>query len=190
MKKHLLAVVALGSAVILPAAQATSFDATWSVGNLSCTSSEGWQGCVGIDTRQHASVSIRVDDYTPTDSGFSSTVTISDTLFGNSARGPIGTFGSQLNASSFLSAQSGHSLGFTLASLNDFTPQGLLGSLANGDFNYTFGHSYFTGAVAGDMRLVSWRDTTLAPVPEPETCAMLLAGLAATGFLARRRKKI
>jgi hypothetical protein len=28
----------------------------------------------------------------------------------------------------------------------------------------------------------------LAPVPEPGTYAMLLAGLAAVGFMARRRK--
>ena len=39
------------------------------------------------------------------------------------------------------------------------------------------------GSYAGDFNL------TLAPVPEPETYAMMLAGLGILGFLARRRKQ-
>jgi PEP-CTERM motif len=31
---------------------------------------------------------------------------------------------------------------------------------------------------------------TLAPVPEPGTYAMMLAGLAGLGFIARRRKPV
>ena len=32
------------------------------------------------------------------------------------------------------------------------------------------------------------RDVVVTPVPEPETYALMLAGLAAVGFIARRRK--
>jgi hypothetical protein len=36
----------------------------------------------------------------------------------------------------------------------------------------------------------SFAGTVTATVPEPETYAMMLAGLGALGFLARRRKSI
>ena len=42
------------------------------------------------------------------------------------------------------------------------------------------------GYYSGHMTLAS---TTMAPIPEPETYAMMLAGLGLMGFVARRRKQ-
>ena len=46
---------------------------------------------------------------------------------------------------------------------------------------FRFGGSY--------ILLAGTADGTLAPVPEPETYAMMLAGLGMLGFMARRRRK-
>lgn len=49
----------------------------------------------------------------------------------------------------------------------------------------------FTGATGGsyaDQRITSLSVNSVAAVPEPETYAMLLGGLGALGFVARRRK--
>lgn len=51
----------------------------------------------------------------------------------------------------------------------------------------------FTGATGGsyaDERITSSSVNSVAAVPEPETYAMLLAGLGALGFVARRRKSL
>jgi hypothetical protein len=37
---------------------------------------------------------------------------------------------------------------------------------------------------------MTFNETFSAPVPEPETYAMLLAGLGALGFVGRRRRKV
>ena len=42
------------------------------------------------------------------------------------------------------------------------------------------------GYFSGHMTLAP---TTMAPIPEPETYAMMLAGLGLMGFVARRRKQ-
>lgn len=59
---------------------------------------------------------------------------------------------------------------------------------------------YFNGTSVGDMSNASFGDGTevvgnmriitnnVAPIPEPETYAMMLAGLGMLGFMARRRK--
>lgn len=51
----------------------------------------------------------------------------------------------------------------------------------------------FTGATGGahaDERITSSSLNSVAAVPEPETYALLLAGLGALGFVARRRKSL
>ncbi|MDC6169562.1 MULTISPECIES: FxDxF family PEP-CTERM protein [unclassified Roseateles] len=57
------------------------------------------------------------------------------------------------------------------------------GSLAAGEYFYTVSAKVAPGALAGTYQL----NSQLAPVPEPETYALMLAGLAAVGFVARRR---
>lgn len=58
------------------------------------------------------------------------------------------------------------------------------GALTAGDYYYTVSGKVAADAFAGTYQL----NSQLAPVPEPETYALMLAGLAAVGFVARRRK--
>jgi hypothetical protein len=57
-------------------------------------------------------------------------------------------------------------------------------SLAAGDYYYTVNVSATSG---GGFVLGSNLGAPITPVPEPETYALLLAGLGAIGFLVRRR---
>lgn len=72
----------------------------------------------------------------------------------------------------------------------------------NGDANieqylsYSWGSSYYSNKFTNfDHELDAWRSTnnttvfTITPVPEPETWGMMVAGLAALGAYARRRKQ-
>jgi len=64
------------------------------------------------------------------------------------------------------------------------------------DLSAAFGSTMtmgFTGATGGsyaDQRITSFSVNSVPAVPEPETYAMLLAGLGALGFVARRRKAL
>ncbi|MEJ6000462.1 FxDxF family PEP-CTERM protein [Paucibacter soli] len=60
------------------------------------------------------------------------------------------------------------------------------GTLTAGNYYYKVTASVAAGALAGTYQL----NSSLAPVPEPETYAMLLAGLGVVGFLARRRQSV
>jgi predicted extracellular nuclease len=50
-------------------------------------------------------------------------------------------------------------------------------------------HAYRSNGGTGDLGSPGFTSFAPAPVPEPETYAMLLAGLGVLGFAARRRKK-
>ena len=55
------------------------------------------------------------------------------------------------------------------------------------------GNDYYamiTGVVSNAYNLNYYVDFAASPAPEPETYAMLLAGLGLVGFIARRRKQI
>lgn len=61
-----------------------------------------------------------------------------------------------------------------------------------GAFNLTQGHQYafsFSGNATG-VSSPNYHGTVTAPVPEPETFAMLLAGLGLIGAVTRRRNKL
>jgi len=68
-------------------------------------------------------------------------------------------------------------------------PASLVPSLMLGSFYARVGHSFAWAEVQSDVTLVAFRDIT-TPVPEPETYAMLVAGLGVMGFVARRRKTV
>lgn len=54
----------------------------------------------------------------------------------------------------------------------------------------TMGFTGATGGAQADERITSSSVNAVAAVPEPETYAMLLGGLGALGFIARRRKSL
>lgn len=118
-------------------------------------------------------------------------------------------FGTQSGVFSFsLLADSGASTGLvvsggTLAGVyvdgNPFTFNGVQswnynGSLAAGAHDITVViANNFTGSYRGTLYFqpnnLDITSLTAAPVPEPETYAMLIAGLGAVGFLSRRRRQ-
>ena len=80
--------------------------------------------------------------------------------------------------------------------LGDFTSYAVLGSFAGAVFTpFTLGGAYDLILGFNDgMRVDSDYDDivvglTVAAIPEPETYALLVAGLGAVGFIARRRRK-
>jgi hypothetical protein len=84
--------------------------------------------------------------------------------------------------------------GFTLS------PLGVSLGLTVADINNNFSHNFFTGTggmtpidfdAAGRIISLGYSGsiTSVGVVPEPETYAMLLAGLGVVGFVSRRRKQ-
>ena len=53
---------------------------------------------------------------------------------------------------------------------------------------YQASNTSYAGSGTWRFDMVSISGTPVAAVPEPETCALMLAGLVAVGFLARRRR--
>lgn len=71
----------------------------------------------------------------------------------------------------------------------DFAFDGMSGSTTNSVMLNTGKYFYqVTGEATGFAGGLYLLTSTIVPVPEPETYAMLLAGLGALGFLARRRQ--
>lgn len=74
---------------------------------------------------------------------------------------------------------------WTLSPSTDGTYLGLVSGTFRGPLEVEIAGS-FTGPTGGYGNLQG--SLVLAPVPEPETYALMLAGLAAVGFAARRRR--
>lgn len=95
-----------------------------------------------------------------------------------------------------ISLSSDGSLVFTLLEVWDMTTNALIGSGTFSNGNQVAALSYFTSDIPGSYQLLVQGtgggayagNLTVTPVPEPETYAMLLAGLGLIGFTARRRK--
>jgi hypothetical protein len=80
-------------------------------------------------------------------------------------------------------------------SLGDFTSYAVLGSFVGSVFTpFTLGNTYdlILGFNDGLRVDADYDDMVIglrvAAIPEPESYALMLAGLAAVGFIARRRK--
>ena len=112
------------------------------------------------------------------------------------------SLGSAASASGWLAELDfGSRLDIDVASVSLFSGMTQLGTDTNGgSFNFgSIAAGNYTLAVAGDVSRGRWGNasnvgylgsfqTVAAPVPEPETYAMLLAGFIGVGVVARRRK--
>ena len=75
-----------------------------------------------------------------------------------------------------------------VASTNPASLQTFLSSLTNYSYTAAVVASHTYQLTLADSTSVILTNSVLAPVPEPETYAMMLVGLSALGFMARRRK--
>lgn len=82
---------------------------------------------------------------------------------------------------------------FTKSNAGLFDKYTFSGSLATDHYNLIVqkntGWGSYTGALHFDPGTLNLASLTAIPVPEPETYAMMMAGLGAIGFLSRRRSK-
>jgi hypothetical protein len=80
--------------------------------------------------------------------------------------------------------------GATDTLIGNYTFDGTTGSTWHTMANLTAGDYYYkiTGNATGSLGGFYSITSTVTPVPEPETYAMLLAGLGVVGSLYRRRK--
>jgi len=187
LKVVLLAIsLFLGSLAPALAANQT-FNLTWSGASFSNGASA--TGYFTVDT-----ASLNNPGFTSF-SGASALSALSVTVTGSS--GGNGTFGLS-DFSTFFINTAGGTLNLNSEWVGQATPGGLWGAAAFpttvGDLNMfstglsantPSGSSIFTLLTAGGD---SMRLTSVSPVPEPETYAMLLAGLGVIGAIARRRK--
>lgn len=82
------------------------------------------------------------------------------------------------------------SLNYTKIALSVTTlgPKGLPGPTYTGSFDLTNGKPTYTGSPVIFQQLANFSVPLTAPVPEPETFALMLAGLGLVGWRARRKK--
>jgi len=195
MKKSLLVALVLGSAAILPSAHAYSFDATYNVTVNTCTDYMGGYLCDSsyLPSNHMYDLTLKVTSL-GTD-GIGNAWGSLSTVENGFTNGSGAFYASQTSASGFTfeNAVSGYTFNFNYSTPpTGFSPFALAISLSAGTYSYSYSHNIYSISHSGTMQLTQLRDTTdygtLPAVPEPETYAMMVAGMGLIGFVARRRK--
>jgi hypothetical protein len=135
-------------------------------------------GIVSLSS-QAASYSFNID-YTGSDIVTGLNGTLWDATFGGGLSN-VQLDGSTLGVSTL---QTGNLYSFSLGTSD---PTHVLTFDASGLFNKQMN---FTTITAGGTPISLTPQANVTPVPEPETYAMLLAGLGAIGFMSKRRQRI
>ena len=203
--KRVLSALALASCAALAQAQVTFVDGTERsvFANYNPNGAAGTLGPV-VGGREDAMINTTAGILTATFLGFEAIDT--DTFTFTLSSGTLSNKGA-LNASISGPVAAG-ALNFTFAdmfqgtaigngqNLGDFTSYAVLGSFAGSVFTpFTLGGAYDLILGFNDgLRVDSDYDDIVvglkvAAIPEPETYALLMAGLGAVGFVARRRRK-
>jgi hypothetical protein len=203
--KRIFSALALASFAALAQAQVTFVDGTEraSFNNYNPNGIAGTLGPV-VGGREDAMINTTAGTLTATFLGFEAIDT--DTFTFTLSSGTLSNKGA-LNAS-ISGAVGAGPLSFTFAdvsqgtaigngqNLGDFTSYAVLGSFAGSVFTpFTLGGTYDLILGFNDgLRVDSDYDDMVVglkvtAVPEPETYALLMAGLGAIGFVARRRRK-
>jgi len=187
MKKSVLAaaVLAMGFA---QQASAYSFEAVYALTIGSCT--EYLTGACYTPDRQAGftkNVTVNVFEYSPDKGGVSARAAAIDSYNG------ISDFYSDASGKSGFGYYAGAGLaglGITFDFVSkspSLSPTALLRNITTGNY---WESGYRGWSTTGTVKLVTFTDTSvMAAVPEPETYAMLLAGMGLMGFVARRRKR-
>lgn len=178
-----MAAATLGLAAVLPSAHAYSFDATFDVTTVSCDQmSPSDRSCVGVEIGKTVSQSVSVSNYVQGPPTYR--IVTSFTTWNTASPNIVyaGTFQTMsLDEVAFFSALGSYY--YYPVQLGFITPDTVEQAMKNGS-TYAYGGS---GVVNEQVVLTSFKDTT--PVPEPETYAMLVAGLGFVGAIARRKAK-
>ena len=203
--KRVLSALALASFAVLAQAQVTFVDGTERplFANYNPNGAAGTLGPI-VGGREDAMINTTAGILTATFLGFEALDT--DTFTFTLSSGTLSNKGA-LNASISGPVSAG-ALNFTFAdvfqgtaigngqNLGDFTSYAVLGSFAGAVFTpFTLGGAYDLILGFNDgMRVDSDYDDIVVglrvvAIPEPETYALLVAGLGAVGFIARRRRK-
>jgi len=204
--KRVLSALALASCAALAQAQVTFVDGTERsvFANYNPNGAAGTLGPV-VGGREDSMINTTAGILTATFLGFEAIDT--DTFTFTLSSGTLSNKGA-LNASISGPVAAG-ALNFTFAdmfqgtaigngqNLGDFTSYAVLGSFAGSVFTpFTLGGAYDLILGFNDgLRVDSDYDDMVVglkvvAIPEPETYALLMAGLGAVGFVARRRRKV
>ncbi len=175
----LLASFAMVALLALPGrVGATNY--TMTVAPLNATTSGVWFGSFGGAVAANASFLDHFFFTVPD----SFTFALVDPFSGAAGNSFFGITG--LNASLFNSTPA--PVGYSGANLVNPVPSASLVA-GNYDLQVSGTAGAFGGAYWGGATLATNNSLIFAPVPEPETYAMMLAGLGLMGFVARRRKQ-
>jgi len=189
MKKSVLAAAALAAMGFTQQASAYSFEATYDVSEVECSalSSHGCDGHIPVNETRVFNF-----EYTPNTDAAANTFqfTSYDTKFPSSfTTGVLYVAG----FGDLIGSYGNDSIYFTMAPFMDAYNAGLSPTSLSPILSQAFGYRTI-GSISAFLRvdysLTNFRDTTvMAAVPEPETYAMMLAGMGLMGFVARRRKR-